>query len=426
METRKLYQLVYQSLLELATDEGINASGKDEVFGCIFGRDSAITILKILRAHSKKPQPKLLEISRRALLTLTHLQGKEFNIESGEQPGKFIHEFRRSKFDHLTALEKPWFIYPDQTLRNYDSIDSTPLSLIAIFKYWETTQDNEFLLTVLPSVEAGLNWIVSFGDIDKDGLIEYELPENRRFGGLNVQSWTDSHQSILRPDGRMPSYPIAPIEAQAFAWLALKLWSDFYQDQSPVFAKKLLTFANRLKEKFNHHFTFEDQGLSFGAQALDGEKNQIKTITANPLLALWAAYTKDGKTECIVDSKLIPDWVARAFEPDMFIEDAGIRTMSSLSPTFNPSQDSYHNGSFWPMVNGLIAEGLGNFGFFKEAARLKTAALLPLTHFQTPIELYNRNNQGYCEYLSPSGQKGCRVQAWSAAAFLDMTADSTI
>ena len=41
-----LRNLSYNSLLELATDEGINASGKQDVYSCIFGRDSAITILK--------------------------------------------------------------------------------------------------------------------------------------------------------------------------------------------------------------------------------------------------------------------------------------------------------------------------------------------------------------------------------------------
>jgi len=72
-------------LLSLATEDGINASGKDEIYGCIFGRDSAKTILKILRVYSKSPQEELLKVSKRALLTLCSLQGKEINIESGEE-----------------------------------------------------------------------------------------------------------------------------------------------------------------------------------------------------------------------------------------------------------------------------------------------------------------------------------------------------
>lgn len=422
MDTDKLYQLAYNCLLDLSTEEGINASGKEEVFGCIFGRDSAITILKILKAHSKKPSPQLLKICHKALMGLVALQGKEFNLESGEEQGKFIHEFRKSKYEHLLTGEKPWFIYPEGVLKNYDSIDSTPLILIALFKYWQITQDHKFLIKVLPAVKLALNWIITFGDKDKDFFLEYELPPLRRFGGLSVHSWTDSHQSIISPYGKMPKYPIAPIEVQAATWLALKMWGNFYQVSNPIFATKIISYSDKMKENFNAKFIFKTENLLFGAQALDGNKNQIRTITANPLLTLWAAYEKDGKVESILDKNLIEHFVKRAFKEDLFVEDAGIRTMSSTSPTFNPKEDSYHNGSFWPMLNGLIMEGLENFGFKTEAQKLKQAALLPLLHFNCPIELYVKHDNNFKEYRSLSGQKGCRHQAWSAAALLDMAA----
>lgn len=421
MDNFKLYQLAHNSLVNLATEEGINASGKDDVFGCIFGRDTALTVLKILRAHKKQQSPALLEISKRALLTLVKLQGVQSNIESGEQPGKFIHEFRRTDFDHLLTGERPWFIYPDGLMRNYDSIDATPLTLIALYRYWEATSDDEFLLTVLPAVEAGLNWIVTFGDIDKDQLLEYEFGKDRRFGGLSVHSWTDSHQSMIKPDGNFPSYPIAPVEVQAFAWLALKLWGNFYTNQSPTFAHKIISFADRMKKKFNQKFIFKDYGIFFGAQALDGGKNQIQTVTGNPLLCFWAAYESNEKVESIIKDRYIPGFVKRAFLPDMFIEDAGIRTMSALAPSFNPNQDSYHNGSFWPILNGLVIEGLENFGFSGEAEKLKKASLQPFLHFNSPVELYIKNTDGYSQYRSSTGQISCQEQAWSAAAILDMT-----
>lgn len=421
MGYQKLYQLAYQSLLDLATEEGINASARHESFGCIFGRDTAITILKILKAHDKKPDPQLIGICKRALLNLASLQGKDHNIESGEQPGKFIHELRRSKYEHLVNGDKPWFVYPDGILRNYDSIDSTPLSLIAIYKYWQTTGDDEFLVTVLTAVEMGLLWLMTYGDPDKDGLLEYDFPSTRRFGGLVVQSWTDSHQSLLDIYGKMPKYPIAPIEAQAFAWLALKLWADFYATNSSKLAKTLTLQANKIKRQFNRYFIFKDRGLFFGAQVLDGDKNRIKTITANPLLCLWAAYRQNGRAESVLDEGVIKEFTSRAFMDDMFVEDAGIRTMSSLSPTYNPNRDSYHNGSFWPMLNGLVIEGLENFGFFEQSEKLKQASLTPLEHFGFPIELYIKTDEGYFEYCSPTGQVSCREQAWSAAAILDMT-----
>src|SRR5476649_369292 len=91
---------IYQSMLSIATEEGINASGKQEIYGCIFGRDSFVTILKLLKVYANESAKNqvdvepLREISRLALTTLVTLQGRETNLESGEEPGKFIHDYR--------------------------------------------------------------------------------------------------------------------------------------------------------------------------------------------------------------------------------------------------------------------------------------------------------------------------------------------
>ncbi len=425
---------IYELILNLASEDGINASGKEEIYGCIFGRDSAITILKILKvlqndqASSHFETYRLQELCRHALIKLTQLQGKESNFESGEEPGKFIHEYRKHKYmyEHLLKLEKPWYVYPDGILRNFDSLDSTPLALIALYNYWKLTQDNEFLLTVLPSVEAGLNWIITYGDRDKDMLVEYELPKTRKFGGLPVQSWTDSHETLMKKDGTMPEYPIAPVEVQGYTWLALKLWADFYSNPNQFanteqFAQKLRSFANGMKKRFNETFLIKDRGVTFTAQALDGLKNQIKTVTGNPLLLLWATYKENGSKETIIDDSYIPDLVERSFMSDMFDIDAGIRTMSSDALIFNPKKDSYHNGSFWPKLNGMSHEGLINWGFDKKAKLLKEATLKPILFFNSPIELYMKESNGtYSLFEGPTGQVSCRQQAWSAAATLDL------
>src|SRR5260221_86532 len=96
MNTQELRNIIFTSLLEMATDEGINASGRSEVYGCLFGRDSAITILKILKASANKKafseeeRNMLHAICKKTLLTHIKLQGKDINIESGEEPGKFM------------------------------------------------------------------------------------------------------------------------------------------------------------------------------------------------------------------------------------------------------------------------------------------------------------------------------------------------
>lgn len=420
MHLARLKKLMHASLAELVSDEGINASSKEEIYGCIFGRDSAITIIKILNFLKREDNEFLLTSCKKTLYTLVSLQGKRKNPRTGEEPGKFIHEFRRDKYDHLANNDPPWHINEDLTLKNYDSIDSTPLGLIAIYRYYQVTKDEKFLSEVIKPVRKGLNWILNYADKDSDGLVEYTFSQKRKTGGLKVQSWTDSVESVQNADGSFPKYPIAPVEAQSYVWLATHLWADYFARYDVEYSKKLRTFARRIKKVFNKRFKMEDLGYVYFAQALDGRKSQIKTVTANPLIALWATYRKHGENQSIIRKKYLESVVRRAFARDMFVSDAGIRTMSSLSPTFNPKQDSYHNGSFWPFLNGLIHEGLLNFGFTKEADRLKKATIKPIKHFESPIELYTKDEEGYKEYKNEKGQVSTRKQAWSAAAILDL------
>lgn len=418
-----LKDIAYRSILELETEDGILASGREEAYGCLFGRDSAICILVGLKLYSKLKSDKFLKMAKRTLTTLISLQGKKLNLENGEEPGKFIHEYRKDNFSRLLTAEKPWFV-EDGVLKNYDSVDSTPLVLIALYKYLVASKDKKFIKANLSSIIQGLNWILEYGDLDNDGLLEYRYPDYRKSGGLYVQSWTDSLESILKKDGTFPKGPIAPIEVQSFAWLALTLWAHYFIKRVPAYALSLSARATKIKEEFNKKFIIEDQGLYFGAQALDGDKNQIKTVTINPLMCLWSTRWVDEKRECIVEDNYIESFVKRVLLPDMFVPHAGIRTMSALSSTFNPNQDSYHNGSIWPLAIGLGLEGVKTFGFKKEAKLIKEASLKPLRHFKSPIELYTVDHEGnYLEYKNSSGQVSCKNQAWTAFIMLDWLTD---
>ncbi|HEV2339748.1 MAG TPA: amylo-alpha-1,6-glucosidase [Patescibacteria group bacterium] len=402
-------------MVDLCSEEGINASSLSEAYGCIFGRDSAITILKILKVHTHVPNQKLLDICKQTLLTLVALQGQKQNIENGEEDGKFIHEYRKNHKIFNANRKTPWFVQEDGTIKNYDSVDSTPLTLLALYRYWEVTQDDTFLLRVLPSVTKGLRWIRA--RLAKDAFLAYEFPKTRLYGGLKVQSWTDSVDSLLTKDGVLPPYPIAPIEVQAYVWLTLVEWNHVYMTQDNAFAVQLLSSAKQLKKKFNQAFLIKSKNLFYGVQALDGNKHQIPTITGNPLICLWATTRKK---ECILEEAYIADFVKRGLQDDLFEPDAGIRTMSTLSATFNPLPTSYHNGSFWPILNSLIYEGLITWNFQQEAAILKQASLSPIQYFGCPIELYIKGVDGsFLEYKSPFGKSGCRFQAWTAAALFE-------
>lgn len=401
----------------METDQGILASGKDELYGAIFGRDSLITSLKLLKVYQQTENQDLLRIVRKVLLTLAQLQGKEVNIESGEEPGKCIHEYRPDHHEHLTEQRnKPWYLYPDKIMRNYDTVDATPLYLIAVYRYLQQSHDNDFLDQVGQSVELSLKWIFDFADSNKDGFIDYSINSQRHSGGLVNQNWMDSTEAIFHEDGSLVAAPIAPVEAQAYVYLALRLWQKHFADTDKEKSGQFFSRAYQLKKQFNRTFILDDDGL-YLASALDGTGKPIKAVRSSMGHGLWAALTvdEDGEQDCIVESEFIPAIVRRMFENDLYQKGVGIRTLSKKSTAF--SANSYHNGSIWPHDNSMIADGLENFGYLAQAQELRDAILAAASYFQTPIELFVYD-ENYSFYLSPTGQEACKNQAWSAAALL--------
>lgn len=414
-----LKELGLRIIQELETPTGILAAGREEIYGCIFGRDSLITGLKLLRAYEQTQDRNLIGIVRNILVHLAELQGRTINIESGEQPGKCIHEFRTENHEHLTKRAlKPWHVYPDGSMRNFDSVDATPLFLIASYRYFKQSGDQEFLETVLPHMRLALRWILEYGDSNGDGFIDYALCPDRICGGLAAQSWMDSHETLFHEDGEAVAYPIAPVEVQGYAYLALRLWSEHFQSEDAPYAALLSEKADNLKKLFNEKFILSEK-IPFGiACALDGTGKPLTSVRSSMGHLLWACLVPGGseKTECILEERFIPSLVGRLLAPDLFEPEAGIRTLGTRSRNYQAM--SYHNGSIWPHDTSLIIEGLENFGYRKEAARVRRAITRALCYFGTPIELFVYENGTYVEYASESGQAACKKQAWCAASML--------
>jgi glycogen debranching enzyme len=422
--TSYFWDLGLQTLKELETEEGILASSREEAYGCIFGRDTLITCLKLLRVYKKTRDVSLLFIVRKALVTLAQLQGRTINLESGEQPGKCIHEYRPSNHEHLTAdLPRPWYVYEDRRMRNYDSVDATPLMLIAFYRYQQYADDGDFLVQMLPHIEAALSWCFNYGDSNGDGLIDYQLPPDRKAGGLITQNWMDSVESVFHETEGELVYPMAPVEVQAYTYLAYRLWAKFFGQRHREKSAELNRRADELRRLFNQKYPTEDpEGNKYLAWKIDGTGTPFRSVRSNMGHVLWASTNKydDGEIDCILDREYIPAVVARLMMPDMFEPNAGIRTLSVLSRKFMPN--SYHNGSIWPHDNGMIAEGFEIHGFLKEAEQVRTAMLSAVGYFGTPIELFVYMNGYYSDYCSDEGQMSCKKQAWSAASILEAAA----
>lgn len=381
-----------------------------------------ITSLKLLRVYKRNRDKAFFRIITKCIETAVKLQGKRVNPLSGEETGKIIHEYRKSGYEHLVSHRNPWYLYPDKTLRNYDSIDSTPLFLILVGEFYKYTKDQEFLQQILPSVGDAFFWINNYGHKRRDGLfLEYLLQRSDSYGGLVNQGWMDSPDSILI-SGESPKEPIALVEVQGYYFKALKLWASIYEKIDSEKSRDYQKKAQDLKKTFNELFLLKTEELNFFAQAIFGSKALILERRSSPGHCLWASYEEGGKFESIIDDKFIPDVVKRLMRPDLFLPGAGIRTLTTKSKFFNPL--SYHNGSIWPFDNGLAAEGFNNFGFSNEAKKVRDAVLLAIKHFGTPVELYCANLDGaLSEYKEEAGRHGTLVQAWTAATILDFTTD---
>jgi glycogen debranching enzyme len=409
----ELWDIGMKTIKALETPEGIMASGREELYGCIFGRDSLITDLLLLKTYAKTKDPYLLALVKKSLLYLATLQGTKVNIESGEEPGKMIHEFRVENHEHLTKYAPQlWYLYEDGVMRNYDTIDATPLFLMAVREYYAVSQDNDFMLAIAPYARAALDWLMTYGDKNGDGFIDYQFHPDRTFGGLLVQSWMDSSESLFFEDSdERPVYPIAPVEAQAYAYNALSGWADYYAFSDQDYSRQLAERAADLKEKFNHTFVLKEGGHIQLAASIDGKGRLVTSRRSSMGHCLWARE--------ILHEEYVPAIVQRLLAADIFVPAAGIRTLSEESSHFEVN--SYHNGSIWPHDTAITAEGLEAYGYNDEAQRVRAALLNTYAHFQTPIELFDYStgqDADFQEYRGPQGQGACRTQAWSAAALL--------
>jgi len=418
MHHSPLWDLGYKTIRELETEQGILASGKEEIYGCIFGRDSLITSLELMKAYERTKDDYFLGLVKKILLNLGDLQGKTINIESGEEPGKCIHEFRPANHEHLTkSLATPWYVYPDHMMRNYDTVDATPLFLIAVHEFYSLSHDGDFLNRIMPKVYLALDWLLTYGDSNHDGFIDYRFHPDRTYGGLRTQSWMDSSESVFHAGGEAVVYPIAPVEVQAYAYAALRRWGDYFTVSYPVLRRRLMLRATRLKNLFNRKFVIRNGSEVSLAYAIDGNGKLLTAPRSSMGHVLWAiGRRRGGAPDGILENASIPGLVSRLLSPDLFEPEAGIRTLGVLSENFDPK--SYHNGSIWPHDTSILIEGFENYGYRREAARVRRALLSAYEYFQTPIELFVFTDGHYSEYRSEAGQAACRKQAWSAAAML--------
>lgn len=356
-------------------------------FMTLFGRDALLTSWMMLQFTP--------ELALGTLRTLARLQGDHVDPMSEEQPGRILHEVRTGA--DLSQALGGHGIY-------FGSIDSTALFVMVAGRclHWGIEPDE--LAGLRPAVERALDWIVSYGDRDGDGFVEYQRSTDR---GLENQGWKDSVDSMVFADGDRARPPIALAEVQGYSYAAFRAAADLFRawgsaDRASAWDRR----ADELRRRFHEAYWMPAAG--FYALALDGRKRQVDAVTSNIGHCLMTGIVDDTVADAVID---------RLVAPDMF-SGFGIRTLSATCAAYNPA--SYHDGSVWPHDTVLGLSGMVRYGRRDAAQQVLGGLLDALEAFGGRLpELFC----GFDRSDKPAPvpyPTSCSPQAWAAAAPFEM------
>jgi len=362
-------------------------------FFTLFGRDS------IWAARFMLPLGHGLAAS--TLRVLAGLQGTERVAATAEQPGKIMHELRRSTLNipgEGISLPPLYF----------GTVDATPLWVCLLHDAWRWGMPDAEVEALLPHLQAALAWMRDYGDADGDGLLEY-VDETGH--GLANQGWKDSGDSVQWRDGTLATGPIALCEVQAYAYEAATHGADLLEHFGVGEPGEWRAWAASLRSQFDR-FWIEDEHGSYPAIALDADKKPVDTVTSNLGHLLGTGLLTDTQAAAVA---------ARLVDPTLN-SGYGLRTMSTDSAGYWPL--SYHGGSVWTHDTAIAIAGLARDGFTAEAASLADGLLAAAVAFDYRMPELHSGDAASAFSRPVPYPAACRPQAWSAAAAIAVLAST--
>jgi hypothetical protein len=323
-------------------------------FGWFFGRDTLWTTYAINSYGD-------FALTRRSL---------DFLIRRQRTDGKIMHEYSQAAA-FVDWKATPYF---------YASADSTPLFIMAMLDYVETSGDVGYLRQNWDAVRKAWTFERSH-DGDGDGFYE-----NTQGTGW-VESWPTGmpHQEIYLAALDQQS-------AQAMSRLAGLLKEEALSAEARKIAQDL---SDKLESEY---FDPASQFYSFSRNP-DGTLD--RTASVYPSVAWW-----DGTLALRLPDAMLTRWASSEFSTDW-----GTRDISERTPFYDPI--SYHQGSVWPLFTGWVAlaEYRAGRALSGYAHLMQNAGLTWAQDLGSVTELLSG------EFFQPLGRSSVH-QTWSSAMVL--------
>jgi glycogen debranching enzyme len=355
----------------------------------LFGRDSIWAARLTL--------PFGTELAGGTLRSLARRQGRRTDLHSAEEPGKILHEVRRTTFaDPSSSLSLPPLYY--------GTVDATALWVCLLHDAWRWGLPEDEVRELLSALVAAMAWIAA-SERAGDGLLRYE---DATGSGLSNQGWKDSGDAMRRRDGSIAPAPIALVETMAYAAEAARKAAALLAELDPASADGLVVqwaeLADRLAGTIRERFWVSDDAGPYLAMALDGHGRHVDGIGSNMGHVLGTGVLNAAEASHVADRLTDPTMLRRF----------GIGTLSSDNPGYNPI--GYHTGSVWVHDSAICAMGLAAEGFRSAASDILGRL----------VDLGSRVGYRLPELLSGDTVLGdpvpypasCRPQAWAAASGL--------
>jgi len=351
----------------------------------LFGRDAYITALQTATLSP--------DTLRGALQVLTPLNATETNDELDAEPGKVLHQRQLGPLSQLGL---------DPFLHYYGDASAPGLFLLAAATDLAHTGDTAFFRSLRQPLLQTLAWMAH--NQDSAGFHPYQT---RSRNGVKNQSWKDSGEAVLYPDGSMVKAPIAMADIQGLFYAGKQaLGLAFLETGDEALGARLLQETAALKTRFNQAFWMPDE--RYFAIALDARHHQVKSIASDPGACLAFG---------IIDDAHVADVARRLLAPDLF-SGWGIRTLSADHPAYNPF--AYHLGTVWPSPDAVTAFGLRRYGFDRALFTVAEGqfAASQLFDLDRLPEVFGGNPRDARHPHPGLYPAACSPQAWSAGAVI--------